>query len=59
MFRLNDPNLGHVSTHEAMTEYGLAYLFGVFMGWPRRWKIKRSKLAHNIANQLDKIASEL
>ena len=57
MFRVNDPNLGHVSTFEAMTEIGLAYLFGHFMGIPKRHWRKRLRLANNIATEIEKKAT--
>jgi len=57
MFRVNDPNLGHVSTFEAMTEIGLAYMFGHFMGIPRRHWRKRRKIADCIAREIERKAN--
>ncbi len=54
MFRTMDRNLNHVSTLDAMTEYGMAYIFGYFRSIPRRHRIKRQKLANNIADSLER-----
>jgi hypothetical protein len=57
MFRVNDPNLGHVSTLEAMEEAGLAYTYGLYRGTPKRHHNKRRKLREAIALELDRRAN--
>ena len=59
MFRVNDPNLGHVSTLDAMTAAGFAYLHGYFSGIPKRHNRKRRQMAENIAELLDRKAKTL
>lgn len=56
MFRTNDPNLGHVSVLEQMNEAGLAYMYGVFRGTPKRYRKERQRLANAIANRLSEMA---
>jgi hypothetical protein len=58
-FRVNDPNLGHVSTLETMTEAGLAYTYGVFRGTPARFKRELRLQREAIAKALDRKAGEL
>jgi hypothetical protein len=59
MFRVNHPNLGHVSTLDAMTEAGLAYMYGHYRGIPERYHRKRRKLRETIARELDRKAKQL
>jgi len=56
MFRTNDPNIGHVSTLDAMTDAGLAYMLGHYRGIPQFHKHKRRKLRECIARELDRKA---
>ncbi len=59
MFRVNDPNLGHCSTFDTITEAGLAYSYGLFRAIPKRNRNKRQDLAVAIASQLDRKADAL
>lgn len=56
MFRTNDPNLGHVSTFDSMTDAGLAYTYGLFRAIPKHHRRKRSAMAESIASQLERKA---
>lgn len=56
MFRVNDPNIGHCSTLDAMTEAGLAYSFGLYRAIPARHRIKRRKMGEAIALELERKA---
>jgi hypothetical protein len=56
MFRVDDPNLGHVSVIEAMTELGVAYTYGLYRGTPKHHKQERKRLREAIAERLSTIA---
>jgi hypothetical protein len=56
LWRTNDRNLGHVSTFDAMTNAGLAYLYGHYRGIPERYFLKRRKMRETIARELDRKA---
>ena len=58
LWRTNSPNLGCVSTHEAMTEAGLAYMLGHYSGLPRRYKRVRAAWRNRIADILEQKAKE-
>lgn len=53
MFRTLDPNLGHVSTFDAMEEHKMSFMFGHFMSIPRHHWRKRRALAERIADALE------
>lgn len=55
-FRTLDPNLGHVSVLEQMTDAGLAYSYGLFRAIPRHHRRKRRLMADAIAGQLERKA---
>ena len=59
MFRANDPNLGHVSTLDAMTDAGVAYCYGSFRAIPRCHNRKRAAMAVSIAEHLEREAKKL
>lgn len=59
MFRTNDPNLGHCSTLDEMTDAGLAYVYGLFRGTPWNHKAKRRRIREEIAAELEKKADKL
>ncbi len=56
LFRTNDPNLGHVSTLEAMTEAGFAYSFGLYRGIPDNHKRAKAAMRNTIAEALERKA---
>lgn len=58
MFRTNDPNLGHASVLEAMSELGLAYMYGVYRGTPERYWKERKRLRDSIAMILSQKARQ-
>jgi len=53
MFRTNDPNIGHVSTLEAMTDCGLAYMLGYYRGIPKCHERKRASAREAIVRALE------
>lgn len=56
MFRTNDPNLGHVSTLETMTNAGLAYTYGLYRGIPRNQRRRLRAMRETIATALERKA---
>lgn len=56
MFRVSDPNLGHVDVLKVMTEAGLAYSYGYFRGIPLHHRQKRKQWANAIAGNLERKA---
>lgn len=58
-FRTNDPNLGHVSVFDLMTEAGLAYYYGLFRAIPKHHNRKRRAMAETIATELERKATAI
>jgi hypothetical protein len=57
-FRVNCPNLHHVSVHEVMTQLGLGVMYGFYCGTPRHHRNKRRKLREQIAETLSQLAKK-
>jgi hypothetical protein len=57
MFRVNDPNLGHVSVWDKLHELNLAYTYGLYRGTPERYTRKRHQMREAIARELDRKAA--
>jgi hypothetical protein len=59
LFRVNDPNLGHVSVWDKLHQLDLAYTYGLYRGTPERYTQKRRKLRELIAVELDRKVARL
>lgn len=58
MFRLNDPNIFHVSTFESMEKLGLLFYLGVLNGTPKNHQKKRWEIRQQIGRLLEQKAKD-